>query len=112
VISKPRFGSRSSILVVLECPAAGADCRGDLVLSALANRRAKDKRLRHGIALGSSLFILSAGSSERLDVRLSKSMQRLLARAGNVRARVVATSFGPNGSVASAGNEGTLRRSR
>jgi hypothetical protein len=112
VISKPRFGNRGSILVVLECPAGGADCRGDVVLSALADPRARDKRLRHGIALGSSLFILSAGSSERLDVRLSKSMHRLLAHAGSVRARVVATSFGPSGSVASAGSVGTLRRAR
>ena len=112
VISKPRFASRGSILVILQCPADGADCRGDLVLATLANPHAKEKRLRRGTALGSALFILSAGSSERLDIRLSKSMRRLLAHAGSVRARVVATSFGPSGSVASAGSVGTLRRAR
>jgi hypothetical protein len=112
VLSDPRFGGRGSILVILQCPAGGADCRGDLVLTALADPRAKDKRLRHWTALGSSLFILSAGSSERLDIRLSKSMQRLLAHAGSVRARAVATTFGPSGSVASAGSVGTLRRAR
>jgi hypothetical protein len=112
VISNPRFGGRGSILVILQCPAGGADCRGDVVLTALADPRAKNKRLRHGTALGSALFLLSAGSSERLDIRLSKSMQRLLAHAGSVRARVVATTFGPSGSVASAGSVGTLRRAR
>ena len=109
VISKPRFGSSATVVVILQCPAGGSDCRGDLVLSSLPDRHAKNKRLRHGTPLGSALFILTAGSSERLDIRLSKNMQRLLAHAGTVRARARATSFGPTGSVASVGTVGTLR---
>ncbi len=112
VISNPRFGGRGSIRVMLQCPAGGADCRGDVVLSTLADPHARDKRLRQGARLGSALFILAAGRSEQLDIRLTKSMRRLLAHAGSVRARGVATTFGPSGSVASAGSVGLLRRGR
>ena len=80
-----------------------------LRLVSLPKRRAKDKLLRRGSQLSSALFILAAGNSESVDLRLPRGLQRLIRGARGVRAQVLATAFGPSGSVASAGAVAMLR---
>lgn len=106
-ISRPRFGARRSIVVVLRCP-AGGDCRGVLRLITVPDPHARNPARRRAVPLGASLFILPAGSSEKLDIRLPRAAGRLLA-ASTVRVRALATGFSPSGPVASSSAVGTLR---
>jgi hypothetical protein len=91
-VGRPVLARGGTVVVGVSCPAAASLCRGRLSVSTVANAHSKLAGLHTANLLGSTVFIIPAGSKAELSVRPKRVVVAELRKAGIVHV-ATSTSF-------------------